>query len=361
VRTTLESTRVEVTPGQPVNLDIEITNTSMVIDGVSAFVVGIDPTWVQLLVPVVSLFPDSTGRLVFRFDIPHSCPAGELPLVVRVFSTIDPDDVEEHEVCLVVEPVPAAELQLRPSLVNGGSSAEMRAVIVNTGNVPAEFSIDAMEPTRALQCRASPTTLRVPPGEEGHVLVTATGRRPWFGNPVGRTITVTASSGAMELTENGRFNQKPRIARGLVTALILAGIIVLWALIFLWVIGVLGRKDTATKAVGAGFLGRQVPMALENISGRATGNVTAATTGDGLPGITVEAYRVSRTGLIGAPSASTATADDGSARCCRPPTGSGSAPTVSTSRGARTRPGRSISSSSLLPPRAMCTTWCATW
>jgi len=53
-------------------LSVDVTNTSEVIDGVTGVVVGLDPTWVQLVLPVVSLFPEATGTLTFRLDIPPS-------------------------------------------------------------------------------------------------------------------------------------------------------------------------------------------------------------------------------------------------------------------------------------------------
>jgi hypothetical protein len=307
VRTTLDSTRVHIRPGRPATLDIEVINTSSVIDGVSALVAGIDPTWVQLVHPIVSLFPEASGTLTFRFDVPTSCPAGDMPLVVRVFSTIDAEVVEEHDICLVVEPVEAAELQLRPSLVNGGKSATIQAFIINTGNVATEFSIDALEPTRVLTCHTSPPTMLVEPGTESAVTVVARGKRPWIGSPASRNIAVTAVSPSIELTETGRFNQRPRIPRGLLTALILIGIIALWAFIFLWVIQALGKTAAPTKTVAAGFLDGSTKIALENVAGQVSGRVTASTTGEGLERITVEAYRIGRSGQSPQSVASSAT------------------------------------------------------
>ena len=292
-------------------LSVDVTNTSEVIDGVTGVVVGLDPTWVQLVLPVVSLFPEATGTLTFRFDIPPSCPAGEIPLMVRVFSTIDASIVSEHDVMLVVEPIEAAELAMRPSLVNGGTEAQMSAVITNTGNVPTEFRVEAVEPTRVLECTVNPPTVVVPPGEERAVVIIARGRRPWFGNPVNRTINVEAFSPELELATTGRFNQRPRIARGVVTALILVGIILLWAVIFLWVIDALSSKAAATKTVNKGFLDGTTVFAMEHIGGQVYGRVTAASTDLGLERITVEAFRVDQDGNRGEAAASTATAEDG--------------------------------------------------
>jgi hypothetical protein len=313
VRTTLETRRVHATASRPVTVDIEVTNTSDVINGISALVTGIDPTCVQLEHPVVSLFPESTGTLTVRFVIPPTFPAGVHELVLRVFSTNVDDDVVEHEILLEVEPFESATLQLRPSLVNGGSSAELRAVIINTGNIATEFALLAEEPTRQVACRVEPATVLVEPGLEAEVTVIATGKRPWFGNPIGRNIEVTATSAQLELAETGRFNQKPRVARGIITALILASIVVLWALVFWFVITRLGQQQDAPKHAGAGFVGGATELNLANVAGRIEGTVIARSNNDPLERITVEAYR-ERPGVAEAdlrPDASVATDADG--------------------------------------------------
>lgn len=292
MRTLLETRRVHATASRPVTVDIEVTNTSEVINGISALVTGIDPTCVQLVHPVVSLFPETSGTLTLRFVIPPTFPAGVYELVLRVFSTNVDDDVVEHEIQLEVEPFESAEIQLRPSLVNGGTSAELQVVIVNTGNVATEFAVVAEEPTRELACRTEPATVVIEPGLEGTVTVVASGKRPWFGNPIGRNIEVLATSSTLELTETGRFNQKPRIARGIITALILVGIVALWALVFWFVVTNLGRQQDGAKHVGAGFIDGSGELNLANIAGQITGSVTAVSTGDPLERITVEAHRI---------------------------------------------------------------------
>lgn len=311
MRTALETRRVLATANRPVTVDIAVTNTSEVINGISALVTGIDPTCVALEHPVVSLFPETSGTLTLRFLVPPTFPAGTYELVLRVFSTNVDDDVVEHDILLEVEPLESAQLQLRPSLVNGGSSAELQAVIVNTGNVATEFAVLAEEPTRQVACRTEPATVIVEPGLEAAVTVIASGKRPWFGNPIGRNIEVTATSAQLELAETGRFNQKPRVARGVITALILASIVVLWALVFWFVISRLGERQDALKKVGDGFIDGAEELNLANIAGRIEGSVIAVSTGDPLERITVEAYRIRGSGRSDQPEASVATDADG--------------------------------------------------
>ena len=91
MRTEVATSHLRVTPGVPVVLDVDVTNTANVIDGVTATIQGLDPTWFSLVVPVVSLFPDSSATVSLRIDLPRNCLAGEYLVSVRVTSVIDPE------------------------------------------------------------------------------------------------------------------------------------------------------------------------------------------------------------------------------------------------------------------------------
>ena len=107
------------------------------------------------------------------------------------------------------------------------------------------------------------------------------------------------------------FNQRPRIPRGLLTLAILAGIVALWASVFLFGVGLLRQGNDPAKAVAANFNSggvQDVPLAA--VAGSALGKVTAQSTGEGLALITVEAYRVRSDGQTEL-SGSAGTAEDG--------------------------------------------------
>lgn len=309
MRATLLAHSVRIQPGVPATLDIEVTNTSDVIDGITAEVYGLDPAWVPLVQPVVTLFPDTSGTLSIRFMLPTSCPAGESMITVRVFSTIDASRHDEHGVWITVEPVEAATLEMRPSLVEGGTHADMRAVVTNTGNIATEFSVTALEPTRALECRVLPTTIVVEPGQQGDVSIHAEGRRPFIGQMLSRNIEITATSPSLELTSTARFMQKPRIPRGVITALILAAIIVLWATIFLLVVQYMRARAEPAKAVPATWVKGTREVKVADVAASLKGTVVATSTKQGVPRVTVEALRKTKNGYETA--ASAVTGDDG--------------------------------------------------
>lgn len=310
MRTALATTHLEVTPGAPVLFDIEVTNTSDVIDGVTATISGLDPSWVQLVVPVVSLFPEATATLTLRLSLPDDCLAGEYLVTARVVSVVDPDRWSDHEFWLSVLPLHAASMKLKPSVVVGKRSARFDLLVRNEGNVPLDLALTVTDPTREARTTITPANLVVPAGETRSAEVDVSGKRPWFSQSVTRDFEVTATHPEVELETRGSFTQRPRIARGVITFAILALIVALWATIFLVVVDMLRDSAAPTKAVSEEFAEvSKGDVDMTAVGGTLSGKATSAS-GEGLPRITVEAFRLDRDG---APSSvgSTATGDDG--------------------------------------------------
>ncbi|MET0910291.1 MAG: carboxypeptidase regulatory-like domain-containing protein, partial [Ilumatobacteraceae bacterium] len=310
MKTALTQSHFAVTPGQPAFVEIEVTNTADVIDGVTAIVDGINPDWIRLERPMLSLFPEASDRMTLVFDIPKTCPAGDYLVVVRLVSTIDFDRQSVHDFWLTVGVVSGLQLDLRPTIVTGGAEERLDATITNTGNSPATVTIAALEPTREVDCQVDPSTIVLGPGSPAVLPIVLRGPRPWFGQPAARQIHITAQVDDLVVEKIATFNQKPRIPRGLLTALMLMGIILLWAFIFLWVISEMRNSEPSAKATGTYFLTGPENIPLAAIAGTIGGTVTAGTTGEGLPRITVEALRIDGEGndvSVG----SAATGDDG--------------------------------------------------
>ena len=232
-------------------VDIEVTNTADVIDGVTAIVDGINPDWIRLERPMLSLFPEASERMTLVFDIPKSCPAGDYLVVVRIVSTIDFDRQSVHDFWLTVGVVTGVELDLRPTIVTGGAEERLDATITNTGNAPATITVTALEPTREVDCRVDPSTIAArtrQPRPSCRSCCAGPGRGSVNRPP--RQIHITAEIDDLVVEKIATFNQKPRIPRGLLTALMLAGIILLWAFIFLWVISEMRNSEPSAKATG---------------------------------------------------------------------------------------------------------------
>ena len=294
MKTDLQISHLNVRPGSQSRVSIEVTNTVDVIDGVTAIVDGINPNWVQLERPVVSLFPDATDRVSLLLDIPRTCPAGDSLVIVRIVSTVDPGRQSVHDFWLTVEAVVDHRIHMHPSIVTGGAAALLTARVVNTGNAASSIRVSANDPSREIECRLDAADFVVPQGHEALVDIDLRGRRPWFGQPVARAITVTAEADGVVVEELATFNQKPKIPRGLFTALILAAMVLMWALIFWWVVSALRATEDPTKQVGTDFMTGKDFIPLSEIAASFNGTTTATTTGEGIPRATVEAFRMVR-------------------------------------------------------------------
>jgi hypothetical protein len=162
MRTDLSVSHVAVAPGEPLRVPITVTNTATVIDGVTAIIDGLNPDWVRLEQPLISLFPEASGDLELIFDVPRSCPAGDYLIIVRVVSTIEPERQAVHDFWLTVGAIIDIDLSLRPEIVSGGKSAKIQATVVNTGNSTTDVTVSVIEPTREIDCLVRPSRFSVP-------------------------------------------------------------------------------------------------------------------------------------------------------------------------------------------------------
>jgi hypothetical protein len=303
MRAQLAARRYDVTPGVPLEVALEVFNPDAYIEGVAARVIGLDPSWVECNPWQLSLFPETGGQLGVRIALPAAFPAGEHIVGLEVYSIVEPDQREMFDLILVVAEQTAGELSVRPADVTGRKRGRFAIIGANAGNVELQLALGGTDPEGALVHTFEPALLFVPPGEERRALLEVEGRRPRFGQPATRVITVTGVDGDHQLTGTATFRQKPWIPRGLLTAAILASIIGLWAaVVLLGVRAVLGQ-DAMTKrapiSLQHGLEDRNPASAM----GTATGEVTAASNGEPLPRVTVEAFRTASDGgqsLIGA-------------------------------------------------------------
>jgi len=321
VRTELLTPFIEISPGRTATISVEVYNTGSVIDGVTARAVGIDPAWVELPIEIISLFPDTSERIDLQLTLPRTYPAGRHTIAIEIRSTIDASDASMDRVVLDVAPAEEARLEVTPRRVVGRKKTTLRAAVENRGNRQIELGITAADTVRALQADISPPALVVGPGETSVATIKLQGRRPFFGTPATRQVIVQANGGEHALEQTTSFTQKPVVARGFLTVLILAGIVALWALIFTFVIRNLLDESNELKAVPESFApgavdvdgdgviqntaagveegpGDKSEIDLASIAGTIKGALTAETTGEGVPRLTVEAYRNTREGPL---------------------------------------------------------------
>ena len=334
MRVRSDTQRLDLAPGGRAEVHLDVVNTSGVIDGVSARVIGLDTGHVSANPPLLPLFPNSEGRLTLTLGVPATFPAGRHPVTVELASRTESAPPQHVDLDLLVASRPAADLRVRPGVLRAGRRGRFRVQLTNTGNVPVELALSAADAERSLGCDFAPRTLRAEAGTTAMSVLTVRAPRHLFGSPIDRGFTVTGTGSGpadgLDFASPGILRQRPLIARGVFTALVLAFIVGLWALAFLLGLTKVFVDDPVTKTAPASFFGSSeeagrlvastVPGGLvpktgvlpAGVGGGISGRVTAATTGEGAGRIVVAALRQTPSGRQLVTSA--ATQADGSYR-----------------------------------------------
>ena len=341
---------VTADPGTTAHLTVDVVNTGQLIDGVTAQLVGLDVATVRSEPMVLPLFPDATGQITLAVDIPSSLPAGLHPVAVEVVSHVSGETREYVDIELSISAAPGLRLSRNPAVKRTHRKAQFVLSVENTGNVALDVQLKATTPEKVTTA-FSPATLRVEPGGVTPVMLTVRGPRMITGSEVDRPVTVNLTGRrvntipAMDETESEpeltdealvTVKQRPMISRGLLTALILASIVALWAAVFLLGLTQVFKGDPMTKTAPASYFPVAVAEGLEPGSAEATaanakppagataktgimapgvggeidGIVTAKSNSGPVGRILVQAYRQGRHGPVLVSSA--ATQSDGS-------------------------------------------------
>jgi hypothetical protein len=345
VRVTADTDALGVRPGREAQFTVEVVNTSDIIDGVTAQVIGLAADQVSVHPAVLPLFPDSSGQLTLTVRVPRSFAAGRHPISVEVFSHAAVGGSELVNLDLVVDPEPQIEVRARPQIVRAHRKATFVLAAVNDGNVPLRVDFGAKDADRTLATEFAPDVLVVPPGSSRDAVLTVRGPRMLTGNVLDRALTVEAVARGLPEPLTGEavvtLRQRPRFSKGMMVACALVGIVGLWALAFLLGLRQVFASDPFTKeapasffaaasapppsassvagggaggggpalqpaaaAAPAGALSKDQPLP-PGVGGVLTGQVTAASDGEPVGRILVEALRQSRAGLVVVSSAAT--------------------------------------------------------
>lgn len=360
MRVSTQERRFAVEPGATVEIGVDVVNTGSIIDGLTARLIGIDGATVLTEPALLPLFPDAEGHISVRLDVPHAYQAGAHPLTVEVLSH-STKTVAHADVVLDVAPRPAVVLQAAPRLVRARRSGRFVLDVANEGNVPLDVTLASPPGDRGVSTRITPDTLRVEPGTTAHAIAVIRGPRMITGGEVDRGVQVTLAGRragtavpdvpdvldvldpldevetAQDLTAAVplQLRQRPLVSRGLITAGILVMIIALWAGVFLFGLQNVFANDPLPKTAPASYfidepvatsgsleqVANQVSDGLlpktglvsADVGGQVGGYVTAASDGNPVGRVLVEAFRQKADGSITREPVSTAaTLDDGS-------------------------------------------------
>ncbi len=231
VRLRAEPAEIAIVPGEAVTLEVEVFNTTAVVDEFEVDVVGLDPRWVRCDPARIPLFPSTGGitRVTVLVDSTYGLRAGRQVLGVRARSTVDPRVSSVIEVPATVVATEGAEISIHPGTHRAGRAGAFVAVVRNLTNTVLEVEMRGVDPEGAVRFNFTPPRLAIAPGDEGFSVVEVAGQRPVRGMDVQRPFSVLgvlSDPDAEPLTATGILIQKPwipAIGEQLLSVALLAG------------------------------------------------------------------------------------------------------------------------------------------
>ncbi|MCW2657005.1 MAG: hypothetical protein JWR06_1198, partial [Jatrophihabitans sp.] len=268
MRVATDSRLLEVDPGSTTAVVVDVVNTALVIDGITARVIGLADEFVTARPALLPLFPESSGQVTLSLAVPTSHPAGRHPLTVELVSHGAGLPSQFLDLDLDVSARPGLRLAAAPRVIRARRSGRFVLELTNEGNVPLDVNLRAIDAERSTTAEFLPPALRIEAGAVAPVLLNVRGPRMITGGEVDRTVIVQAEAARIDPDGGGqialedlpgnlettvRLRQRPLISRGMLTALILASIIALWAGVFLFGLTKVFSGDPMTKAAPASF------------------------------------------------------------------------------------------------------------
>ncbi|MDT4946372.1 MAG: hypothetical protein QOH14_3105 [Pseudonocardiales bacterium] len=271
MRVASDTRQLAVDPGGTAAVVLEVVNTGEVIDGITARVIGLPDQLVSSQPALLPLFPDASGQLTLSLSVPQTHPAGRHPLTVEVVSHGARLPSQFVDVDMDVSARPAMRLAALPRVIRARRSGRFVFELTNEGNVPLDVTLRAADADRSSRTEFAPGSVRLEAGAVAPVLLTVRGPRMFTGAEIDRTVSVEAVARRAEAltaapaesvieTEppliretSVRLRQRPLVSRGLLTALILVGIVALWAGVFLLGLTKVFSGDPMTKSAPASF------------------------------------------------------------------------------------------------------------
>ena len=335
MRLDLTPRRVAAVAGSPTTVIVTITNTGDVISGYAIRCLGVDPAWVQVDHPEPTLFPSETAAVTITLDLPAALPAGERRMAVQVRELTGPGRTAVEELVVDVTGVTRVDVTLDPTIVTGGRSAVFGVAIANNGNTTVDGAVVGSDPERAITYRFDPPEFHLSPGEQLFAELRTTAKRRLMGSPEPRSFelrienratpamaawpgpdpsTVPAPAPATAVQQldappagppaaMGAFVQKPVLGRGALAMLGLLVAISIFAIVITTALGGVVQRSAADRDLALQVAQARTQKATTGTSALG-GQVRLLSTGDGVVGVSVDAFDQSDTT---APVATTAT------------------------------------------------------
>jgi hypothetical protein len=289
VRVDLDVHEVVLVDGFTASVDLEVTNLDTVIRSFKVEVLGIDPSYAQVVDGPIDLFPDERRSVGVTITLPEDFPAGRRRVGLAVTQRDDAGVSATASLDLVLPAQPELTQTVEPTTVTVARSGTFVLTPVNTGNTTLELRFLGQEPERKVDVRFDPPTARLLPGEQAQVKATATGPRPWFGSPVVRVLELITTAGDLSVPTTAVLMQKPRIGRRALALLGLLLVVTLFAFVILWSFNNVAERTEANERLLRQGLGEDEALGIRAVSPAVSGRVLSST-GTPIDGAAVELF-----------------------------------------------------------------------
>lgn len=209
---TPERERVELTPGRPTAVSVQVHHCSARTDRFRLTIEGVPTTWVRDADPPLELGPD--GQAVMRVVItaPNDAQTrpGDYPVVVRVCSVCDAECSATARMLFTVLPRVASSVSITPDRVEGSAEGEYVVTLRNEGNSTATFELSADDRRLLLTYEFGQEQVRLAPGQSARVPLTVVAPRKLLGRVEPLRFSVFAEAeGAVPAQAQAEFVRRP--------------------------------------------------------------------------------------------------------------------------------------------------------
>ncbi|MGE5463759.1 MAG: protein kinase domain-containing protein [Syntrophothermus sp.] len=201
-----------VTPGKSVEVQLELSNQSLIVDHFNLRLEGIPAEWADLPGNPVKLDSGSSDVLNFSVHPPLSsrARAGLYPYTLKIESVSRSEETAVVKGTITIQPFEQFSVDLQPSQLSSGSKTWI--IIRNDGNDDGTYQLAGRDAGDAIHFDGQHDRIKVQPGDTTTVEMTlAAKKQPLLGSSqmLPFEVQVKSNTGASEKKE-GQLEVKPR-------------------------------------------------------------------------------------------------------------------------------------------------------
>ncbi|MFT3852749.1 MAG: carboxypeptidase-like regulatory domain-containing protein [Ilumatobacteraceae bacterium] len=301
---------VRIVRGVESVVTIALANDDDIIRSARVGIIGLDPAWAPPPPQAIAMFPGDAVTVDLALRLPLDFPAGARKVFVEVRDTKGDLVPALVEFDLLVEPAEQLALRVEPTNIDTGRRGTFTATVTNQGNSEVHAVVSAADPEQITRTTFVPEVVSVLPNAVGVARGEVRGRRPWFGTPVVRLLTVGAAAqppggpvvdplapggpppgGATTIVA---VIQRPRFSRRLMTLLGLLLAATVFTVVLAATFAHLADQSKANAALLQQTLGGNASAAGAGTNPQPVTGTVKASTGQPLNGVAVVLYDSSR-------------------------------------------------------------------